>query len=214
MSAKGTFVRWTAPCIALCLAGPVSAEVVAYWDFNDNLGDLYNWGASYGTGTLTLDPAWTNVGTGNGTDLNAMAGHAPGLALSLKSNSNNGREIDFSVSTVGYEGIQFSFDTERNNPGFNGNQIWYSLDGVNYDLFGPYNAPTSYATMNFDLSSITELNDALEVFIRIRFNGASNNGGINLIDNAMISATLIPAPGALGLMAMAAVLAGRTRRRR
>jgi hypothetical protein len=68
--------------------------------------------------------------------------------------------------------------------------------------------------MSFDMSSITELNDAAEVYIRIRFNGASNNGGRNLIDNVRIAGSVIPAPGVTGMLAVGAVLTGPSRRRR
>jgi hypothetical protein len=118
------------------------------------------------------------------------------------------------VSTTGYEDIVFSLATERNNPGFSGNEILYSLDGVNFDMFGPYSPPTVYARMSFDMSSITALDDTETVIIRIRFGGATNNGGVNLIDNAMIGGSAIPAPGALGGLAVWSALAGRSRRRR
>jgi hypothetical protein len=205
---------WAGAGAALFLAGPVSAEVLAYWSFNTNDGDLYSWEADVGAGTLTLDLSWTNVSLSTGSELNAMPGHAAGDALNLRGQGNNGRNIDFSASTTGYGNIAFSFDAERNSPGFNGNQIWYSLDGVHYDMFSPYGPPTEYATMSFDMSSITELNDAAEVYIRIRFNGASNNGGRNLIDNVRIAGSVIPAPGVTGMLAVGAVLTGPSRRRR
>jgi hypothetical protein len=131
------------------------------------------------------------VSLSTGSELNAMPGHAAGDALNLRGRGNNGRNIDFSASTTGYGNIAFSFDAERNSPGFNGNQIW-----------------------SFDMSSITELNDAAEVYIRIRFNGASNHGGRNLIDNVRIAGSVIPAPGVMGMLAVGAVLPGPSRRRR
>jgi hypothetical protein len=200
--------------VALFLSGPVSAGVLAYWNFNSSGSDLYRWEADAGTGTLLIDPAWTGVGKGTGSDLNAMTGNLAGEALRLKGESNNGRAIDFSVSTVGYENIIFSLATERNNPGFSGNEILYSLDGVNFYMFGPYSPPTAYGRMSFDMSSITALNDTAEVIIRIRFRGATNNGGVNLIDNAMIGGSALPAPGSLGVLAVGSALAGRLRRRR
>ncbi len=207
---------------ALCAVLPVTlvgeasgaAEIIAYWNFNANDGDLYNWDANWGGGTLTLEPDWTNLSTAAGTDLNALFGDPAGDGLQLRSNANNGRHIDFRLSTTNYEGIVFSFDSRRTSPGFNGNQVWYSLDGDQYSLFSPYGLPSEYDTMIFDMSSVTELNDAAEVFLRIRLNGATNNGGRNHIDNVRVAGNLVPAPGALALFGLAAAVAGRRRRRR
>ena len=199
----------------VAIAGSASAEVVlAYWNFNSNTGDLYNWDASYGSGTLNLEAGWTQLGLKPGSDLNALFGDPAGDALNLRGNSNNGRTMDFLVDTTGYHNIAFAFDSIRNNNGFNGNQIWYSLDDSNYSLFSPFGPPTAFETMQFDMSAVTELNDAEQVFLRIRFNGAANNGGMNRIDNVTITGTAIPTPPVLALLGVAFATAGRRRSRR
>lgn len=213
MTKEGRRLHWIALAAGLAMTGSAGAEVLAAWNFNANDGDLYNWAASYGTGTLTLDGAWTQLSVVTGSDLNARFGDTAGDALNLKSNQNNGRDLDFLVDTSGYESIQLSFDSVRNAQGFNGNQIWYSLDGSSYNLLDTFGPPTSYDTMSFDMSSLTELNDAEQVFIRIRFNGAGNNGGMNRLDNVVIEGSAVPTPGALALLGVAMALAGRRRRR-
>jgi hypothetical protein len=84
---------------ALFLAGPVSAGVLAYWNFNAGGSDLYRWEADVGTGTLFLDPAWTDVGKGTGSDLNAMTGNTAGEALRLKGHSNRATATRAASST-------------------------------------------------------------------------------------------------------------------
>jgi hypothetical protein len=200
--------------VSLAVAGPARAGVLSYWNFNSNTGDLYNWDANFGSGSLNLEAGWTQLGLVPGSDLNTLFGDPAGDALNLKGDSNNGRSMDFLVDTAGYDSIALSFDMVRNNNGFNGNQIWYSLDGLDYSLFSTFVSPSAYDTMQFDLSSVTALNDAAQVYLRIRFNGASNNGGMNRIDNVIVSGTAIPAPGALALLGVATAMTGRRRRRR
>jgi len=194
------------------LAGPAMAQdLLAYWNFNTNDGDLYFWNADFGTGSMSIEPSFTLVSMGAGSTLNAMPGDPPGDALNLRSNANNGKSIDFLVDMTGYESLLVSFDTIRNAQGFNSNSIWYSTDGLSYSMFAPYAPDTSFGTVSFDLSSVTELNDASEVHIQLRFDGASNNGGMNRIDNFRIGATIVPAPAALALLGLGA-LARRRRR--
>lgn len=207
-------MHWVAAIAgSLALAGPAGAEMIAAWNFNTNDGDLYNWVADHGAGTLTLDVNWTQMSVGTGTTLNAQLGDPAGDALNFKSNENNGRDIDFLFDATGYEDIQFSFDATRNTQGFNGNQVWYSVDGSNYFLFDIFNPATSFGTHSFDMSSITALDDAANAYIRIRFNGAGNNGGMNRLDNVVIGGSAVPAPSALALLGGALALAGRRRRR-
>lgn len=212
MSGKWKIRGAAACCVAAIMAAvpSASAEVISYWNFNQNDGDLLNWDPSYGPGALALEAGWTNLATVTGTDQNALFGDPAGDALELRGNSNNGRSADFHVSAAGYSDIVLSFDIQRNSPGFNGNQILYSLNGVDFSLFSPFGPPTAFATMTFDLSSVAELNDAADIYLRIRFNGAANNGGRNTLDNVIIEGNAIPAPPAAILLA----LAGLARRRR
>ena len=200
--------------VGLAVAGPASGDILAYWNFNSNTGDLYNWEASFGSGSLSLEAGWTQLGLAPGSDLNALFGDPAGDALNLRGNSNNGRIMDFLVDTTGYESIALAFDTIKNQNGFNGNQVWYSLDGSSYSLFSTFQPLNGYDTFQFDLSSVTDLNDAGQVFLRLRFNGASNNGGMNRIDNVVVSGTAVPGPGAVGLLGLALATLGRRRRRK
>ena len=192
-------------------AGSAGAGIIGYWSFNTNDGDLYTWPADMSSGTLALETGWTNLSTAPGSDLNAQWGYPAGDALELRGSGNNGRTADFLVDTTAYQDLVFSFDIERNNPGFGANQIWYSVDGGNFHHYSNFAPETSFSTVVFDLSALTELNYAAEVVLQIRFNGASNNGGRNRIDNVLIEGqSFVPAPGTIALLG----LAGFRRRRR
>src|SRR5437868_14421405 len=123
-----------------------------------------------------------------------MTGVPAGLALSFKSDSNNGHWALFAIDTTSLQDLELSFSTMRNNHGFNSDQVAYSTDGgQTFTNFGsPYNPPTSFGApgslQNFDFSAIPELDNNPKVQIRITFNGATNNGGNNRIDNVLFEA--------------------------
>src|SRR5688572_13399455 len=122
--------------LLLFLAVPsLRATEIAIWNFNDS--DL---AVDRGSGVLTSNLNLLNILFAAGTSNNARLGDAAGQALSLQGGTgtaNNGRNITFSVSTVGFSNIIVSFATQGTSTGFNSNQLQYSLDGVNFTDFGP-----------------------------------------------------------------------------
>src|ERR1041385_4441078 len=114
-----------------------SADELAVWNFNDS-----NLNVDHGSGTLTTSINAVNVLFAAGTTNNARQGDIAGQALSLQggtTTANNGRNITFNVSTVGFSNIVVSFATQGTSTGFNSNQFQYSLDGVSFIDFGsPY----------------------------------------------------------------------------
>lgn len=200
--------------LALSFAGPASADLIAYWNFNTTPGSLFSWTADQGSGTLTLEAGWTQLSVTTGTTLNAEAPDPAGGALGLKSNANNGRTMDFAVDTTGYEDIILSFAAIRNNQGFDVDSVLYSTNGVDYTSFMSFNPSNgSYASVTADMSSVTALDDAGPVYIRLLMGGAQNNNGTTSIDNVRIVGTLLPTPGAIALMGVAGLMATRRRRR-
>ena len=99
-------------CILLLLlvgASSTRANEITIWNFNDS--DLV---ADFGTGTLTSDFNAVNILFAAGTTTNARLGAPAGQALSLQGGTgtaNNGRNITFSVSTLGFANIIISFAT-------------------------------------------------------------------------------------------------------
>jgi len=163
------------------------ANEIAIWNFNDS-----NLTVDHGTGVLTTDIIAANVLFAAGTTNNARAGAPAGQALSLQggsSTANNGRNLTFNVSTLGFSNIVVSFATQGTSTGFNNNQFQYSLDGVTFVNFGlAYVPATAFGSVPlvFTLSSIVGLNDNPNAAFRIIFNGASSATGTNRIDNFVV----------------------------
>ena len=173
------------------------ADELAIWNFNDS--DL---NVDHGSGTLTSNLNVVNLLFAAGTTNNARLGNTAGQALSLQggtSVANNGRNITFNVSTVGFSNIVVSFATQGTSTGFNSNQFQYSLDGINFIDFGPpYTPATVFGTLPlvFTLTSIVGLNNNPNAAFRIVFNGATSSTGNNRIDNIVVEGTnaTIPEP--------------------
>lgn len=173
------------------------ADELAVWNFNDS-----NLNVDRGSGTLTSNINVVNLLFAAGTTTNARQGDVAGQALSLQGGSgvaNNGRNITFAVSTVGFSDIVVSFATQGTSTGFNSNQFQYSLDGINFVDFGPPYVPaTAFGAVPliFSLAAITGLNNNPDAAFRIVFNGATSSTGTNRIDNFVIEGTnaTIPEP--------------------
>jgi hypothetical protein len=143
------------------------ADELAIWNFNDS--DL---NVDHGSGTLVSNLNVVNLLFAAGTTNNARLGDTAGQALSLQGGTgvaNNGRNISFNVSTVGFSNIVVSFATQGTSTGFNSNQFQYSLDGINFVDFGLNNNP--------------------DAAFRIVFNGATSSTGNNRIDNIVVEGT-------------------------
>lgn len=170
-----------------------SADEIAVWNFNDS--DL---AVDHGSGTLVSNFVAANIQFAAGTTNNARLGDIAGQALSLQggtSNTNNGRNITFNVSTLGFTNIIVSFATQGTSTGFNLNQFQYSLDGITFTDFGsPFVPATAFGAVPivFTLSSILGLNNNPNAAFRIVFNGATTSTGNNRIDNLVVEGTAAP----------------------
>jgi hypothetical protein len=181
------------------------ADEISVWNFNDS--DLM---VDHGTGTLSTTFNPVNVLFAAGTTNNARLGDPAGQALSLQSgtgNGNNGRNITFNVSTLGFSGIIVSLATQGTATGFNLNQFQYSLDGLNFIDFGSAYTPLvafGATPIIFNLSSIAGLNNNPNAAFRIVFNGATSATGNNRIDNLVVAGdpaeATVPEPTALLLL--------------
>jgi len=180
--------------VLICLAASQAAKAdeLAVWNFNDS-----NLNVDHGSGTLTTTINAANVSFAAGTTNNARQGDIAGQALSLQGgtgNANNGRNITFNVSTVGFSNIVVSFATQGTSTGFNSNQFQYSLDGVSFINFGsPFAPATAFGSVPivFSLAAIEGLNNNPNAAFRIVFNGATSSTGNNRIDNIVVEGTTI-----------------------
>lgn len=173
------------------------ADELAVWNFNDS-----NLNVDRGNGTLTSNINVVNILFAAGTTTNARQGDIAGQAISLQGGTgvaNNGRNLTFNVSTLGFSNIVVSFATQGTSTGFNSNQFQYSLDGINFIDFGPPYVPaTAFGAVPlvFSLAAITGLNNNPNAAFRIVFNGATSSTGTNRIDNFVVEGTnaTIPEP--------------------
>ena len=179
------------------------ADEIAVWNFNDS--DLL---VDHGNGTLSTNFNPLNVQFAAGSLTNARQGDVAGQALSLQGgtgSANNGRNLTFNVSTVGFTGIAVSFVTQGTSTGFTSNQFQYSLDGLTFvDFNPPYIPPAAFgsAAIIFTLSSIVGLDNNPNAAFRIVFNGATSSTGNNRIDNFVVDGTdtTIPEPNSMLLL--------------
>ena len=183
--------------ISIVASQAALADELAIWNFNDS-----NLNADHGSGTLTSNLNPVNIVFAAGTTNNARQGDIAGQALSLQGGTgtaNNGRNLTFNVSTLGFSNIVVSFATQGTSTGFNSNQFQYSLDGITFVDFGAVYAPAAaFGTLPlvFSLTSIIGLNNNANAAFRVVFNGATSSTGTNRIDNFVVEGTnaTIPEP--------------------
>ena len=193
------------------------ADELAAWNFNDS-----NLNVDRGNGTLTSNLIVTNILFAAGTTTNARQGDIAGQALSLQGGTgtaNNGRNLTFNVSTLGFSNIVVSFATQGTSTGFNSNQFQFSLDGINFVDFGPPYVPLSAfgaVPLVFTLTSIAGLNNNPNAAFRIVFNGATSSTGTNRIDNFIVEGVSSTVPEPATALLLLAGLGGlyRLKRRR
>jgi hypothetical protein len=209
-------------CLLFLLAASAPATLadeLAVWNFNDS--DL---NVDHGSGTLVSNFNPANILFASGTTNNARLGDAAGQSLSLQggsSTANNGHNVTFNVSTLGFSNIVVSFATQGTSTGFNSNQLQYSLDGITFVDFGPPYAPlTAFGTvpLMFSLASIVGINNNPSAAFRIVFNGATSSTGNNRIDNIVVEGSAVesvpePATALLLLSGLSGLYGVRKRRR-
>jgi len=204
----------------LAASQAVVADELAVWNFNDS-----NLNVDHGSGTLNTNINAVNVLFAAGTTNNARQGDAAGQSLSLQGgtgNANNGRNLTFNISTVGFSNIVVSFATQGTSTGFNSNQFQYSLDGISFIDFGsPFTPATAFGSVPivFSLAAIVGLNNNPNAAFRIVFNGATSSTGNNRIDNIVVEGTSVDTsevPEPTSMLLLASGLGGlyKIRRRR
>lgn len=125
-----------------------------------------------------------------GTKLNADNGDVAGQALALVNQTNNGHSLTAFADLTGFQNIGFSFAGQRTATGFNNDTLAYSLDNINFTTIASgIDLPTAFGVQNYDLSSITAINNAARISFRLTFDGATSSSGNNRLDNLIISGT-------------------------
>lgn len=196
---------------ALVLSVPAFAsQPIAYWAQNDNELDgggngftpgSFPMPADVGEGSLyladfnddTQDGAYRFIQSFAGSSSNAQPGFGSGGSLAPQggaSNSNNGMSIIMQVDTTDLQDINVSWAQRGTSTGFNSREFAWSVDGSNYTVVETDTGTlgSSWSVEDYDLSSVTELNDQPNVYFRITLDGASSQNGNNRFDNLQVSA--------------------------
>ena len=169
--------------------------------------------ANFGAGTIYLDgsngsSSWlvaasnTQLNGFGGASVNASSGvgmatttatPASLAVLGGSSNIANGKTVSFKFSMLGRKDLVVSYASQATSNGFT-SQLWeYSADGSVWTTLQTVSGmPTSFN--KFTLNTVTALNGDPEVYLRVRFDGATASSGNNRLDNIQLRASSNSAP--------------------
>lgn len=121
------------------------------------------------------------------------------------SNINNGKYVQFALSTINYADVTLSYATQRTSTGFNSQAISYSTNGTSFTgTVATITPSTNFAKATVDLSSFDAIENQSMVYIRMTFTGASGSSQNNRLDNVVFSGTdTTPELGSISLFAVA-----------
>jgi len=213
-------------CLLSCLAAvllsaPIASAqtILAKWTFETSQPGVVTLPAVPGAGNwLTNIVAENGSGTASGwhsgfgnPTYSSPTGNGSSHSFSCNGWTNNpGDFAQFAVSTVGFQNVLVTFDQYGSSTGPGKFYLAYSTDGVNFTQYGSIytvlgsptwsaSTSTTATSYSFDLSSITALNNASVVYIRLvdanntSVGGATvGTGGTDRVDNFAVTASTIP----------------------
>lgn len=187
----------------------VSADTVAYWNFNSlsiaaastpgSGGVPTSITANTGSGTLSLTGYAGTVDDFAGDAMNAQGGDAAGASLSLVAGGSsapfpgNGGYVELQLNLADYANPIVTFATRGTSTGFNTGTWSYSVAGGSFTTVPGVNTArtaTTYALATVDLTTINAVDGQANVRLRYTVSGATSSTGNNRIDNMLVSATL------------------------
>jgi hypothetical protein len=195
------------------------ADTISLWNFQtpNSTNALLTAGTATSVSGMLAD---VGTGTASGVHASAAAWSSPAGNGSTNSFSVNtwaiGDYFQFATSTVDYTGIGISFDATRSATGPSTMSLNYSTDGINFTQFGAnfivltnggasglpswsVTTPNSGYTVSFDLTSVSALDNAANVYFRITdVTAPGGSGGTLRLDNVIISGTpSVPEPSTI-----------------
>jgi hypothetical protein len=147
-----------------------------------------------------------------------VTGGSNGSPWSFRSNRwLAGHYFEFSTSTFGFESIAIEWDQSRSQNAPDSFRLSWSLDGMAFTPLTDYTVSTSWQTFGA-IATPSELSNAPTIYFRMT---ALNDGTGGIpsrrisVDDIIISGISmgVPAPSAMGLLAVAGMIGIRRRRR-
>lgn len=207
--------RFTVLFLSLLLSVGLYAQqdVVVAWTFDDAaaIGDTSVFYCNTDIGTQTDAAIYANGA--NGSSSFSKSGSSPeitvfngdvlndprtttisGKAFAIANSSANSKSIVIKFSMEGYQNAQLTYATRCTATGFTNHAWAYSVDGVNFTTFvatePAFQTAKTWETHTIDFSSVTAINEAEDVYLRLTLTGATNATGNNRFDNIVVKANL------------------------
>ncbi len=222
----------TAGAIAVALVSSANGAMIAGWSIttafptgtgNVPTGNTYSVGAA-DQGDQTSGSSLSSYHTLAAATYTSPAGNGSQYAFS-SNNWSIGDYYEARVSTSNYSNISVSWDQARSSTGPASFELIFSVDGgTSWTTVAAYTvlqsggggAPgtwssTTYNALYSSSQALAGAEDASLLIVRFRSTVAGASTGSNRIDNVVISGDVVPAPGAVALLAVAGLVSRRRR---
>lgn len=227
-----SIVSLTAGAIAVALVSSADGAMIAGWSIttafptgagNVPTGNTYSVGAA-DQGDQTSGSSLSSYHTLAAATYTSPAGNGSQYAFS-SNNWSIGDYYEARVSTSNYSNISVSWDQARSSTGPASFELIFSVDGgTSWTTVAAYTvlqsggggAPgtwssTTYNALYSSSQALAGAEDASLLIVRFRSTVAGASTGSNRIDNVVISGDVVPAPGAVALLAVAGLVSRRRR---
>ena len=227
-----SLVSLTAGAIAVALVSSATGAMIAGWSIttafptgagNVPTGNTYSVGAA-DQGDQTSGSSLSSYHTLAAATYTSPAGNGSQYAFS-SNNWSIGDYYEARVSTSNYSNISVSWDQARSSTGPASFELIFSVDGgTSWTTVAAYTvlqsggggAPgtwssTTYNALYSSSQALAGAEDASLLIVRFRSTVAGASTGSNRIDNVVISGDVVPAPGAVALLAVAGLVSRRRR---
>jgi len=227
-----SIVSLTAGAIAVALVSSADGAMIAGWSIttafptgtgNVPTGNTYSVGAA-DQGDQTAGSSLSSYHLLAAATYTSPAGNGSTYAFS-SNNWSAGDYYEARVSTSNYANISVSWDQARSSTGPSSFELIFSIDGgqswinaATYTVLqsGGGGAPgtwssTAYNALYSSSQALAGAENASLLIVRFRSLVTATSSGSNRIDNVVISGDLVPAPGAVALLAVAGLVSRRRR---
>lgn len=239
-------MKTTFTILALCAScGIAAADIITRWDFNSVPADgstatgtllpAIGAGTASGVGGVTATAFGSGDANGGSTDpvLNSATTSDSGwqvTTFAAQGAENQGRGVQFLVSTAGYMNIVVTFDQRHSNTSSRFYAGQYTTNGgaswTTATIFEGTAGDTWFNNRTIDLSSVAAVNDNANFGIRVvatfapgtsgyvasSATGTYSPSGTARFDMVTVSGTIVPAPGVMAAFGLMGLTAARRRR--